>query len=118
MRAPRYLPHRPSGGKYHKACFVCAECGCTLEGGFALVGAAPYCAAHASAASRKAAPKELASAAAAAAAGAESGRAAAAMIFGEAAAGGDGFTIDVRTGEKVRLRAHQPTWPPCAVMTA
>ncbi|EOD33320.1 hypothetical protein EMIHUDRAFT_423670 [Emiliania huxleyi CCMP1516] len=36
------------GKKYHAACFTCAECGCSLKGGYAIapISGKPFCAAH------------------------------------------------------------------------
>ena len=46
-----------NGAKYHKDCFVCAHCSCTLEGGFALSpDGQPFCAKHVAMAA-KAKPK-------------------------------------------------------------
>ncbi|KAL1519986.1 hypothetical protein AB1Y20_023468 [Prymnesium parvum] len=97
----------PGGDKYHSTCFVCAECRCTLEGGFALSpDGHPFCAKHAAMASK---PKNTSSNAAAeaamVAAAMEGSRANAAKQAGEAAAGGDGFTVDIRTGELVYVES-------------
>ena len=93
--------------KYHSACFVCNECGATLEGGFVLsLDGRPFCGKHVSKAT--ATPKAVASqgaAAAGAASTAAASRAKAAAQAAEAATGGDGFTIDIRTGEKVYVES-------------
>ena len=89
------------GQKYHKTCFVCTNCKCTLEKGYANgPDGKPYCAAHARG------PfgiEHQGAAAAAAAAASAGGMAGAARLAGEAAAGGDRYTVDVRTGEKVYI---------------
>uniref|UniRef100_A0A7S3ADW6 LIM zinc-binding domain-containing protein n=1 Tax=Haptolina ericina TaxID=156174 RepID=A0A7S3ADW6_9EUKA len=94
--------------KYHPGCFVCAECGGGLEGGFVLSpDGRPFCAKHVNKA-KSSKPKAVGSAggeAADVAAAAEIGRAKAAQQAAEAATGGDGFTIDIKTGEKVYVEA-------------
>ena len=71
----------------------------------------PFCAKHVGLAS-KAAPKAAAAAnkqsaaeAAAIAAASEAGRTKAAQQAAEAATGGDGFTVDIKTGEKVYVES-------------
>ena len=80
----------------------------------------PFCAKHVNKA-KSSKPKAVGSAggeAADVAAAAEIGRAKAAQQAAEAATGGDGFTIDIKTGEKVYVEYAQPGSEPAGTEPA
>ena len=90
------------GCKLHKACFVCAECGGTLQGGYARgTDGRPYCAKHVDAANR--APKPLGSLAAGVVDAARADGAAGAACAPHPT---DPFIVDVRSGEKVYIESE------------